>query len=182
MFSEIEFLKEVFTSLVTANLWVTPSDIAKKLEYSLAEVRVPIATLYTGGYIIRKEVGNSYLYRMNPNISKEQIEEIADAAITVEDFIALSPIPEWERQSFRYKRKAEVVFLMDAIDDAKKRSDIQLDNLEKLAMASVDALENYLQKLEAQDIKLRTLRNIVNVTDLSFWEYVKNLPGAEKYE
>ena len=176
--TEIELVREAFAVLAKAKTWVTPEEVVDELACASKDVQAAIAVLFKGAYIIRQGNAKKWTYRMNPEMTAEQIDLLAETALTSDDFLALSPIPENERQAFKYQRKAELVALRESVDLAKQRGDIQLENLESLAVASAEAVEKYLDILSKKDTKLAVLRHMAKGSEHAFWQYARNLPRA----
>jgi hypothetical protein len=175
--SDIEFLKEVLAYLIKAKDWLTHERLSNITGCEMKDVKSAISTLFRGAFVIREQrEGKVWWYRINPEISIAQIEKLAESAITTDDLLSLSPIPQAERQVFKYQRKSEAVALKEAIDIAKKRGDIQLENLEGLAIASAEALEKYIENAAKNDKKLAALRQFARGCEQAFWSYAKELP------
>lgn len=173
---ELSLIGEIFSFIAKSHDWVLPQTAKDALGFDYKEVQLSISTLFKGGFIVREARGKNWAYRMNPALTADQVLTLLDTAITVEDFIGLSPIPLEARQSFRYQKKAEIVAVQDAIEAAKARGDIQLENLEGLAVASSGALNSYLNELSQNDKKLKSLLDLSQKCEQAFWNYVKLLP------
>lgn len=173
---ELELVRLVFSELALAKDWVNGAYLDKQTGCASKEVQSSIAALFKGAYIVREQRGKEWFYRMNPVMTLKQIESLADVALTTEDFLAISPIPLEDRQIFKYQKRAEVVSLKESVDAAKQKGDIQLENLESLAIASSEALEKYIESLTKKDKKLMALRQMSKGCEAAFWEYAKALP------
>lgn len=173
---ELELVREVFSELALAKEWVNVDFLNAKTGCASKDVQSSLASLFKGGYIVREQRGKIWFYRMNPVLNREQVESLADAALTTDDFLALSPVQLEDRQSFRYQKRAEVVALKEAVDFAKQRGDIQIENLESLAAASAEALEKHIDELAKKDKKLMALKQMARGCENAFWDYAKALP------
>ena len=175
----LDIIRDVFSQIALSSKWLKAEELALQLSYSPSDVRSAISTLFKGGYISRSGERGSWVYQMNRSLDQKQIEEIASASLTKEDFLEMSPIPESERQYFKYQRKIESEILKEVIDRAKENHDVYLENLEKLAEASKGAYEKYLSKTHLKkDKKLASLKNLAQKCEEAFWNYVKKLPNT----
>jgi hypothetical protein len=174
---DIEFLKEVLGQLVRANGWLDQSRLINITGCESKDVQAALGVLFRGAFVVREQKeGKAWWYRINPDLQVEHIERLANSAITVEDLLSLSPVPQADRQAFKYQRKSEAVAIREAIDAAKRKGDIQLENLEGLAIASAEAYEKYVEGLSKNDKTLNSLRQMSKGCEHAFWTYAKGLP------
>lgn len=173
---ELSLIGEIFSFVARSTDWVSPQSLKDDLGFDPKEIQLSISTLFKGGFLVREPRGKNWVYRMNPVLTVDQVLSLVDTAITIDDFLGMSPIPLNQRQSFRYQKKAEVISLQDAIDAAKARGDIQLENLEGLAIASSNALNKYLEDASKKDKKLKGLLELSMKCEQAFWNYAKLLP------
>lgn len=173
---ELELVRMVFSEIGKSKDWVNAEYLNKKIGCASKDVQSSISALFKGGYITREKAGKNWLYRMNKELTFDQVEKIAKASLSTEDFLDLSPIPLENRQIFKYQRDAEIISLKESIDMAKQKGDMQIENLESLTVASKEALEDYIDELGKKDKKLRALRQMSQKCEKSFWDYAKNLP------
>jgi hypothetical protein len=173
---EMELVREAFAVIAKAKDWLSPEEIVEDLACAPRDVQTAISVLFKGAYVLRQGSAKKWTYKMNPNLTAEQVDALAEASLSADDFLSLSPIPESERQAFKYQRKAELVVLKETVDLAKQRGDIQLENLESLTVASAEAVEKYLDVLSQKDSKLAVLRHMAKGSEYAFWQYAKGLP------
>jgi hypothetical protein len=178
----MELVKEVLALLIRAKQWEESTAFVAQLGCQEKQVQSALNVLFKGGYVVRKSVEGGkkqqWAYRLNQQLEAGLIEELANASLTSDDFLELSPIPPNERQSFRYQQLSESMSLKDAVDLAKQNGDIQVENLEQLAKSSTDALHNYLDELAVKDKRLAALMKMKMTCEHAFWEYAKKLPTA----
>jgi hypothetical protein len=178
---EMELVRETLGVFVKAKKWLQTEELTKELKCQSKEIQSAIGILFKGGYILRTAEDSTkktktWQYRFNTVLDIQQVLELSTAALTSDDFLELSPVPLGERQSFKYQQRSEVFCLKEAVDNAKALGDIQLENLEALAISSAMAMESYISQLEKKDKKLASLRQMSQRCEKSFWDYAQKLP------